>query len=139
MLASQRRSQTHSLIGTGHQQTSARCLSWLASAPGKHRQALLSTALQLVPDVTQAARDGLARLHGEPKQAVLTEEQAKLAQPQAEADAEAQELHSHDQITVLDSLVRRVDPCDKRPAIRIARMPLSAYAGNDWAKPQACC
>ena len=78
----------------------------------------------MVPDVMQAARDGLAKLHGEPKQAVLSEEQAKLAQPQAEADAEAQELHSHDQITVLDSLVRSMDPSGIRPAIlRVTYLP----------------
>ena len=79
----------------------------------------------------QVARDGLARLHGEPKQAVLNEEQAKLAQPQAEADAEAQELHSHDQTTVLDSLVRCADLNDMKPAFLNAHMPLSAYAGNE--------
>ena len=99
---------------------------------------MLSTALQLVPDLVQAARDGLAKLHGEPKQAVMSEEQAKLAQPQAKADAEAQELHSHDQITVLDSLVRCADLSDMRPAILGARMPLSAYVANDWAQLQAC-
>ena len=88
--------------------------------------------MQPIPDVMQAARDGLAKLHGEPKQAVLTEEEAKMAQPQAEADAEAQELHSHDQITVLDSLVRCADLSDMRPTV--LNVFHLAYAG-DCPKP----
>ena len=46
--------------------------------------------------LTQAARDGLARLHGEPQH-------AKKAKP--EHDAGGDNLHTHGQEQVLDSLV----------------------------------
>ena len=61
------------------------------SLTGMHRM-LLHTGILM-----QAARDGLARLHGEP-------EHAKQVKP--EPDAGGDNLHTHGQQQVLDSLVR---------------------------------
>ncbi|CAK0784502.1 hypothetical protein CVIRNUC_007706 [Coccomyxa viridis] len=55
--------------------------------------------MQPTPEACRAARDGLARLHGEPQH-------AKKVKP--EPDAGGDNLHTHGQEQVLDSLVRTI-------------------------------
>ena len=50
----------------------------------------------------QVVCDALARLHGDPRKAALGEDKFKMAAAQANAD---EALHTHDQRSVLDSLV----------------------------------
>ena len=68
----------------------------------------------------QAARDGLARLHGEPQH-------AKQVKPDPEAGADS--LHTHSQQQVLDSLVSPQDLSlrSMRPCCMVPRYDLCAH------------
>lgn len=67
----------------------------------------------------QAARDGLAALHGDPKRAALGEEKFELAKQEASSDTQARKKESW-QKSVLDSLVSYLKVSDHRSIITIA-------------------
>ena len=70
----------------------------------------------------QAARDGLARLHGEPQH-------AKQVKP--DPDAGADSLHTHTQQQVLDSLVRPLEACKSDART----LEMSHHVGSVHSRP----